>query len=111
MPNPTRLSPTTTIVAVIPAHDEENQIVDTIRSLRAQTRPPDRIIVAADNCADATVALATAEGVEVHETVDNTNKKAGALNQVLERLLVPMDPSDGVLIMDADTVMAPRFVE
>ena len=71
-------------------------------------RPPDRIIVAADNCTDATVELAAAEGVEVYETVDNSHKKAGALNQVLEQMLVPMNPSDGVLIMDADTVMAPR---
>ena len=77
---------------MIPAHNEEGQIVATIRSLRAQTRPPDRIIVAADNCTDATVELARGEGVEVYATVDNTHKKAGALNQVLERLLGAWNP-------------------
>lgn len=114
---------TRAVVVIVPAHDEEAQIVDTIRSLRAQTRPPDRIVVAADNCTDATVVLARAEGVEVHETVGNTHKKAGAINQVLEPLLadpdspvepggvVPLAPDDAVLIMDADTVMAPRFLD
>lgn len=100
-----------TIVAVIPAHDEEDQIVATIRSLRAQTRQPDRIIVAADNCTDATVTLAQGEAVEVHETLANTHKKAGALNQVLEVLVDELMLRDAVLIMDADTVMAPRFLE
>lgn len=98
------------IVAVIPAHDEQDQIVATIRSLRDQTRPPDRIIIAADNCTDDTVSLARSEGVEVIETVENTHKKAGALNQVLEALLPDMEAHGGVLIMDADTVMSPRFV-
>lgn len=99
------------IVALIPAHDEEDQIVDTIRSLRAQTRAPDRIIVAADNCTDATVELALAEGAEVRESVANIHRKAGALNQVLEQLLPALGADDAVLVMDADTVMAPRFLE
>ena len=30
---------------------------------------------------------------------------------MLERLLGVLEPTDGVLIMDADTVMAPRFIE
>ena len=35
----------------------------------------------ADNCTDATVEIAREHRVEVVETVDNTDKKAGALNQ------------------------------
>src|ERR671936_346307 len=70
------------IVAVIPAHDEEEQIGDTVRSLLQQSVRPDRIIVVADNCTDATAAVAAAcGGVEVLATVDNHSRKAGALNQ------------------------------
>src|SRR6478609_11126655 len=63
---------------LVPAHDEEAVIGATLRSLADQTRRPDRIIVIADNCADATGEVAGASGVEVVETVGNTEKKAGA---------------------------------
>ena len=41
----------------------------------------------ADNCTDATEAIAPALGVEVFRTVENTRKKAGALNQALREVL------------------------
>ena len=72
-----------TVTVLVPAHNEEVSLPETLASLRAQTRPPERVIVVADNCTDATVALAEAAGAEVVETVDNSHKKAGALNQVL----------------------------
>jgi poly-beta-1,6-N-acetyl-D-glucosamine synthase len=95
-----------TITAVIPAHNEADNLPDTLASLRAQTRPPERIIVVADNCTDETVALARAAGVEVMETVANTDKKAGGLNQALARLLPELGDNDTVLVMDADTRFA-----
>jgi Glycosyl transferase family 2 len=42
------------VIVLIPAHNEAPVIAATIASLRRQTRPPDRIIVVADNCSDAT---------------------------------------------------------
>ena len=72
------------LVALLPAHDEEASLGAALDSLRSQTRPPDRIVVVADNCTDRTVEIARERGVEVYETVDNAHKKAGALNQVLE---------------------------
>ena len=65
------------MIALIPAHNEEDGIETTVRSLWAQTIVPDRVIVMADNCTDRTVELARAAGAEVEETVDNTAKKAG----------------------------------
>ena len=70
---------------LIPAHDEEAVLAFTLQSLAEQTRPPDRVVVIADNCTDATVEVARTHGVEVYETVGNTEKKAGALNQQLAR--------------------------
>ena len=106
--------PTGTIVrctVLIPAHDEAAILGLTLESLARQTRPPDHVVVIADNCTDATVDVATAHDVEVLETVGNTEKKAGALNQALNRLLPGSEPSDVVLVMDADSTLAPEYLE
>ena len=136
--------PHTRIVVLVPAHDEAGTIAATLQALRSQTRQPDRVVVVADNCTDDTAALARACGAEVVETVGNTDKKAGALNQALERRFrrrattdrrdgVPLPAhaaqrgpdrradtevtgpdladEDFVLVMDADTELAPEFIE
>jgi poly-beta-1,6-N-acetyl-D-glucosamine synthase len=97
------------VVALIAARDEQDQIAATLASLSAQTRPPDRVVVMADNCTDATVEVARACGVEVVETRDNTARKAGALNQGLA--LLADERFDYLLQLDADTELTPRFVE
>ncbi|HQR79389.1 MAG TPA: glycosyltransferase family 2 protein [Actinomycetota bacterium] len=94
-----------TVTVLIPAHNEEDKIAATLRSLQEHDDPPDRIIVVADNCTDGTADLARAAGVEVVATVDNTKKKAGALNQVLARILPDLGENDTVMVMDADTVL------
>ncbi|GAA1434439.1 glycosyltransferase family 2 protein [Microlunatus lacustris] len=99
-----------TITVLIPAHDEAGCIAATIASLRAQSRAPERIIVIADNCTDDTVPIARAAGVEVVETVGNTKKKAGALNQVLSVVLPDQGDNDTVMIMDADTTLDQGFL-
>ena len=53
------------VIALVPAHNEENRISNTIDSLLQQSRPPDEIIVIADNCTDNTVILSLAKGVNV----------------------------------------------
>jgi glycosyltransferase involved in cell wall biosynthesis len=63
---------------LIPAYNEEAVLGPTLESLARKSRPPDRVLVIADNCSDRTVEIARAHGVEVHETVGNTEKKAGA---------------------------------
>lgn len=97
------------VVALIAAHNEQDQIADTLASLSAQTRQPDRIIVMADNCTDATVEIAQACGAEVVETRENRARKAGALNQGLAFLAG--DRFDFLLQLDADTELAPTFLE
>jgi len=100
-----------TVTVVIPAHNEEASLPATLASLREQTRTPERIVVVADNCTDGTVELARRLGAEVRVSVDNTAKKAGALNQALAALLPEQDDNDLVMVMDADTVMDPGFLE
>lgn len=100
-----------TVVALVPAHDEEAQIASAVASLREQRRPPDRVVVVADNCTDRTAAIARAEGAEVIETEGNRHRKAGALNQALDVLLSELCDDDAILVMDADSILAPTFVE
>lgn len=99
------------VTILIPAHNEEFSLPVTLQALADQTRSPDRVLVVADNCTDATVQVAQQMGAEVFETTDNTLRKGGALNQALARLLPNMDASDIVMVMDADTSLSPRFLE
>jgi cellulose synthase/poly-beta-1,6-N-acetylglucosamine synthase-like glycosyltransferase len=100
-----------TVTVLIPAHNEETSLPHTIASLVGQSHPPERIIVVADNCTDSTVAVAHQAGVEVVESVGNTHKKAGALNQVLRQVLPTQGDNDVVMIMDADTCLDDGFLE
>lgn len=100
-----------TITVLIPAHNEESCISETLASLLSQSVPPARVVVVADNCTDATVRLAREAGVDVHETVDNVHKKAGGLNQALREVLPGLGDNDCVMVMDADTTLDPGFLE
>ncbi|KAA1415949.1 glycosyltransferase family 2 protein [Nocardioides humilatus] len=100
-----------TLTVLIPAHNEESCLAATITSLLGQSRPPERIIVVADNCTDGTVEIARAAGVDVYETIGNRDKKAGGLNQALKGLLPHQRDNDLVMVMDADTVLGAGFLE
>ena len=103
--------PVASLVALLPAHDEEASLPAALASLAGQTRPPDHVIVVADNCTDRTEEVARAAGAEVFSTVGNTAKKAGALNQVLTELLPQLADNDLVLVMDADSLLDADFLE
>ena len=100
-----------TVTVLIPAHNEEASLPHTIASLVGQSHPPERILVVADNCTDSTVDVARRAGADVVASVDNTHKKAGALNQVLRDLLPTLGDNDAVMIMDADTTLDDGFLE
>jgi cellulose synthase/poly-beta-1,6-N-acetylglucosamine synthase-like glycosyltransferase len=99
-----------TFTVLIPAHNEEASLSATLASLLAQSRPPERIVVVADNCTDGTVEIARRSGVEVFETSGNTEKKGGALNQVLREVLPGQGDNDVVMVMDADTTLDDGFL-
>ena len=68
-------------------------------------------MVVADNCSDRTEAVAGARAPRSSATVDNAHKKAGALNQALGVMLPGLDDDDLVLVMDADSLLDPGFLE
>jgi biofilm PGA synthesis N-glycosyltransferase PgaC len=97
-------------VALIPAHNEEKSIAETVRALQEQSLVPDRIIVVADNCTDGTVLAAKEAGAEVYESQDNTEMKAGALNQALAVVLPGLADTDLVTCIDADTLVGSNYL-
>ncbi|MFE6996101.1 glycosyltransferase [Microbacterium sp. NPDC057659] len=99
-----------TVTVLIPAHNEEASLPATLLSLQQQSTPPDRVLVVADNCTDRTVEVAKAHGATVFETVGNTHKKGGALNQALEGLLPELGDNDTVMVMDADSQIGDDFL-
>jgi cellulose synthase/poly-beta-1,6-N-acetylglucosamine synthase-like glycosyltransferase len=99
------------VVVLVPAHNERDCIAGTLQSLQRQSWRPDRIVVIADNCTDETTEIAAENEADVIATIDNQYRKAGALNQVLDRLLPSLDPSDTVLVMDADSELDTAWIE
>ena len=101
------------IVVLIPAHNEQDYIAETIRGVQTQSRPADRIIVVPNNCRkdDATAAVAAGLGAEVIELHGITGRKAGALNAALDIVLPQLDADDLVVCMDADTTIHPDLLK
>jgi biofilm PGA synthesis N-glycosyltransferase PgaC len=99
------------LTVLVPAHNETLTIGATLESLWGQARPPDRVVVVADNCTDDTADVARRGRAEVFTTVGNSDKKAGALNQALAEMFPGIDDRDVVMIMDADSVIVPEFLQ
>ncbi len=96
------------LAVLIPAHNEEQVIARTLRSV-LQARYPHALLdcwVIADNCSDHTAEIARAEGAQVLERYDNINKGKGyALEYGFEKLLMQKPKYEGFMILDADTVI------
>ena len=104
------------LAVLLPAHNEEVQLLETLRSLTSQSRKADKIIVVSDNSTDRTVQIAKEyaeldDSVVVMETRDNPYRKSGALNQALALASSIMPRLDYVFTMDADTVLSQDFFE
>jgi len=99
------------LTVLVPAHNESATIAATLESLWGQTRPPDRVIVVADNCTDDTAEIAHRHQAEVFTTQGNRDKKAGALNQALTDMFEEISTRDIAMVMDADSTIVPDFLE
>lgn len=98
------------ILAFVPAHNEADNLPITLPALMQQSVPPDQIIVVADNCEDDTVEVARSLGATVIVTQNNTDRKAGALNQAMRAMVEQVQAQDLVLVMDADTRLGRDFI-
>lgn len=95
------------IAVLIPAHNEQLGIGATLESLRAQLIDGDRIIVIADNCQDNTAAIARSYDAIAIERTDTVKRgKSYALDYGM-RYLEQNEPSETVVIVDADCLIQP----
>jgi cellulose synthase/poly-beta-1,6-N-acetylglucosamine synthase-like glycosyltransferase len=105
------------IAILMPAHDEEAGLRETLTHLQAQVNQSDRlrlaevnIVVVADNCTDATAAIAREFGVTVIERQDKARRGKGyALDYGLQFLEAA--PPEVVVLMDADCQVGSGAIE
>jgi len=94
------------LVVLVPAHNEEAVLGETLSAMLATDYPDERrrVIVIADDCSDRTVEIAHAAGVEVWERVLPAPRGKGeALRWAFARLL-ESDGWDALVVIDADTI-------
>jgi len=90
-------------VVLVPAHDEAAGLAATLTALKAALAPGMEILLVADNCTDATAAIAREAGVGVAERFDAERRGKGfALDH--GRTQLAGDPPACVIVLDADTV-------
>lgn len=98
------------VTILIPAHNEEEGIRETLAALRPQLAEGDRVVVIADNCTDETAAITRAEGVDVIERADPGHLGKGYALAYGIRHLIPSNP-DVVMALDADCQFAPGAID
>ena len=92
-----------TFAIVIPAHNEESVISNTLLSCAKLDYPKDKykVIVIADNCSDRTSEIATKHEAVCLERFDNIHRGKGyALAWAFDRILP--EGHDAVIVLDAD---------
>ncbi len=101
-------SPNLQLVALIPAHNEAAGIGATIGSLFSADYSSDNrsVVVVADNCTDATAANARSAGATVIERNNTQLRGKGYALQLGYAEILRDSGVDGVLVIDADTVVA-----
>ena len=105
--------PSTRFAIVVPAHNEAAVIERTVASLLELNWPQAllRVIVVADNCKDTTADIAARAGATVWQRADLSLRGKGyALKFAFERLL-DEGWAQAVVVVDADTTVAPNLVE
>jgi 1,2-diacylglycerol 3-beta-glucosyltransferase len=100
------------ITVVVPAHDEESGIADTVFSLLSVDYPRERfrVLVVADNCTDGTAERARRAGARVLVRRDPERRGKGhALAFAFERSLAD-GWADAVAVVDADATVSPNLL-
>jgi len=100
-----RAASSSSAVIVVPAHDEASILRDRLTALKAAAEGRARILLVADNCADATADIGRRLGIEVIERNDPERRGKGfALDFAREHLMrePPETVPEVVIVIDAD---------
>jgi cellulose synthase/poly-beta-1,6-N-acetylglucosamine synthase-like glycosyltransferase len=102
-------------LVVIPAHDEQSNISESVRSCLAINYPKNLfdVLVIADNCSDDTALRAHEAGARVLERFDATRKSKGhAIEYLIDNLKqsAEFDTIDALVVIDADSTVDPGLL-
>ena len=106
-PSPARKVPHHRLLVLVPAHNEAEMISRCVGSLLSQGYPRElfRVVVIADNCTDATAALAERAGAEVMRRDEpGARGKGQALRWAIDRILAESAAPDALVMVDADSI-------
>jgi 1,2-diacylglycerol 3-beta-glucosyltransferase len=98
----------------VPAHNEEKLLPELLRNLQGLDYPQALFAVhlVADNCTDRTAAIAREYGAVVYERFnDELRGKGYALQWLLGQIWETAVPHDAILILDADSIVSPNFLQ
>ena len=109
--------PTGRVCVVVPAHNESRVIAELVRSLREETHPQLRVVLALDRCTDDTASLARSaiagderfEIVEIDSCPADWAGKVHAVHAGVTRSRAAAD-AEYLLFVDADTVFSPGCI-
>ncbi len=95
-----------TIAAIIPAHNAERFLAQTLDSVSAQTLPPREVIVIVDNSDDATLEIARNHAAPTLVIETNHKNAAAARNTGIN-----LAESRYIAFLDADDMWKPHHLE
>ena len=99
----------TSVAVIIPAHNEEKVIGETLKTITPQLKLSDKLIVIADNCSDRTAEIAREMGVIVKEREDQNKRGKGYVLDYGLKCLAN-NPPDIVIFIDADSIVYPQAI-
>ncbi|WP_020648773.1 glycosyltransferase family 2 protein [Solimonas variicoloris] len=113
LPTPPRSSRRLRFDVIVPAHNEAAVIARTLQSLARLDWPAEgfRRVVVADNCSDATAALARAAGATVFERHDLSRRGKGYALAHAFAASAAQGWADAVVVVDADSEVSPNLLE
>jgi len=106
--------PTARFQVLVPAHNEETMIAETVTSIigrQSDAGLPARVAVVADNCTDTTAQRAREAGAEVLERHDTSQRGKGHSLRWAHDILRQREDWDVLLVVDADTLLDVGFFQ
>jgi cellulose synthase/poly-beta-1,6-N-acetylglucosamine synthase-like glycosyltransferase len=102
--------PHVSFLVLVPAHNEEAVLGDTLEAINADRRPRDQVLVVADRCSDATAEIAARAGALVLERPADAEPGRAASRQDGIRRALTLE-WDAMVMIDADSTIERGFFD